>query len=117
MKIKKIIVEIKPLKETLKEFAETYSKLKKGHKIASKKSLSFSDVDTFRQFFSRKRMELLKLIKHASPGSIYKLAQLSDREYKNVHDDVTLLQKLGLVTKNADNIKVEFDKLLVEVEV
>src|SRR3989338_3649711 len=115
MKIKKIVVEIKPLKETLKEFAEIYGKLKKGHKIASKRALAFSDVDTFRQFFSQKRMELLKLIKHESPGSIYKLAQLSDREYKNVHDDVALLEKLGLVTKKEHNLKVEFDKLLVEV--
>ncbi len=52
MKIKKIIVEIKPLKETLKEFAETYGRLKKGNKLVPKKSLAFSDINTFRKFFS-----------------------------------------------------------------
>ena len=117
MKIKKVVVEIKPLKEALKEFAEAFGEVKKEKKAISKRSIGFSDVDSFRVFFSKKRMELLSAIKHKKPKSVYQLAKILDREYKNVYDDVKLLEELGLITKENHSVEVEFNKLCVEVAV
>ncbi len=117
MKIKKIIVEIKPLKESLKEFAEVFGKVKKGEKVIATKGVGFSSVDSFRKFFSRRRMELLSVIKHKKPKSIYQLAKLLDRGYKNVYDDVELLEELGLIIKENHNMDVDFNKLCIEVAV
>src|SRR3989338_7683951 len=98
MKIKKVIVEIRPLKESLKEFAEVFGKLRDREKVISKNGVGFSDVNSFRRFFSEKRMELLSIIKHKKPKSIYALAKIAKREYKNVHNDVKLFEELGLIT-------------------
>ena len=117
MKIKKVVVEIRPLKDTLKEFAETYGILKKGKDVNPKHGLGFSDVDMFRKFFSRKRLELLSTIKHEKPKSIYQLAQISHREYKNVYDDVKLFEELGLVVLDKQSVDVDFNKLFIEVSV
>lgn len=117
MKIKKVIIEIRPLKTTLKEFAEVFEKTKKNKKITPKYGVSFSNIDSFRKFFSKKRMELLSTIKHQKPKSIYQLAKLVNREYKNVYDDVGLLEELGLITKENHSVEVEFNKLSVEVAV
>ena len=117
MKIKKVIVEIKPLKEKLNEFAKVFEKVKKEEKIMPKRSVGFSDINSFRSFFSKKRMELLHAIKHKKPKSIYQLAKLLNREYKNVYDDVILLEELGLITKENHNVDVDFNKLCVEVAV
>lgn len=117
MKIKKVIIEIKPLDESLKEFAEVFGKIKRGENVSKKKSVGFSDVETFRKFFSVKRMELLKVIKHEKPKSIYQLAKLTNREYKNVYDDVELLERLGLITKENHHVGVDFSKLSIEIAV
>ena len=117
MKVKKVMIEIRPLKESLKEFAEVFEKVKKDEKVVLKRGVSYSDVDSFRKFFSRRRMELLKVIKHEKPKSIYKLAKLVDREYKNVYDDVELLEELGLVVREDNHVDVGFSKLSIEVAV
>ena len=117
MKIKKVIIEIKPLKETLKEAAEVFRKEKNGEKVIPTTGISFSDVDTFRKFFSKKRMELLSVIKHKQPKSIYQLAKFLNRGYKNVYDNVELLEELGLITRENNGVDVGFNKLCVEVAV
>tara|TARA_Y100000310_G_scaffold244620_1_gene249422 strand:+ start:82 stop:438 length:357 start_codon:yes stop_codon:yes gene_type:complete len=118
MKVKKVIVEIRPLKESLREFAEVFGKVKRGEKVVPKQKVSFNDIEGFRKFFSEKRMELLKVIKHRKPKSIYQLAKFVDRGYKNVYDDVELLEGLGLVTREKDNsVEVDFNKLQIDVPV
>lgn len=117
MKIKKVIVEIRPLKESLKEFAEVFGKVKEGKDAVSKHGVGFSDVNSFRSFFSEKRLELLSIIKHKKPRSIYELAKITKREYKNVYEDVELLEGLGLITRENNHVDVEFNKLQIELAV
>ena len=117
MKVKKIIIEIKSVKDALKEFAEVFEKVKKEERVIQKKGVGFSDVNSFRRFFSERRMELLKVIKHKNPKSIYQLAKLTKREYKNVYEDVEILEELGLITRDNHKVGVEFNKLSVEIAV
>lgn len=117
MKIKKVIVEIKPLKESLKDFAEVFGKVKRGEKVIQRRGISFSNVDSFRKFFSRRRMELISVIRHRKPRSIYQLAKMLNREYKNVYDDVNLLEELGLISKENHNVEVDFNKLSIEISI
>ena len=63
MKIKKVIIEIKPLNKSLGEFAEAFGKVRRNENIKTKYSIGFTNIDSFRKFFSQKRMELLSIIK------------------------------------------------------
>ena len=117
MKVQNVIVEIKPTKEALKEFAEVFGKVKRGEAVKPKRSIGFSNVEGFRKFFSERRMQLLSVIKHHKPRSIYHLAQLTKRQYKNVYDDVKLLEDLGLVNQEKQRLSVDFTKLNVELKV
>ena len=104
MKVKNIKVEIKPLKEVLKETAEVMEKVKKG-KSLNKKGLSFGSVKSFREFFTPKRIELLRVIKHKQPKSVYELAKLTKREIKSVVVDLDVLVKCGLLDTKKVPIK------------
>ncbi|MAG08164.1 hypothetical protein CMO89_01720 [Candidatus Woesearchaeota archaeon] len=123
MKIKNIIVEIKPLKDVLKEAAGVMEEIKKGRPVKPKEGLSFGSVESFREFFTPRRIELLKVIKHKQPGSIYKLAKLTNRDFKSVAVDINILEKYGLIdTKKVSvnggyKIKPVFDcdKLRVDI--
>ena len=123
MNIKNIRVEIKSLKEVLGDAAKVMSKIKKGETIKPKRGLSFGSVESFRQFFTPKRLELLRVIKHRRPQSIYELAKLIKRDIKSVVVDIKILENYDLidikkiVVKNGYKVKpiFDYDKLNVEI--
>ncbi|MBI5003176.1 hypothetical protein HZC31_07355 [Candidatus Woesearchaeota archaeon] len=117
-------ITIKSRQEVLNEFAETYEKLRKGENVKKREELSFNSIETLRSFLTEKRMELLKIIKHKNPNSIYELAQLAKRDLKSVNTDVKVLSNLGLlfleeINEGRKKMKpiVEFDTLNVEIVV
>ena len=125
MKVKNITVEIKPLKDVLKETAEVMGQIKKGKPIKPKKGLSFSSVESFREFFTPKRIELLQIIKHKQPKSVYELGKLANREIKSVVMDIRILEKYGLIDTKKIQVKsrtgykimpvFDYDKLIVDI--
>lgn len=123
MKVKNIAVEIKPLQDVLKEAAKVMGDLRKGKYVKPKKGLSFGSVETFREFFTPKRIELLQVIKHKQPKSIYELAKLTNREIKSVVMDIKILEKYGLMDTKKIAVKggykvrpiFDYDKLTVNI--
>jgi predicted transcriptional regulator len=123
MKIKNINVEIKQLNEVLKDAAKVMNKIKKGESIKPKKGLSFGSVESFREFFTPKRLELLQIVKHKQPKSIYELAKLTKREIKSVVTDIKILEKYGLIDTRKVLVKggykvrpiFDYDKISVDI--
>ena len=125
MKIRNITVEIKPLKDVLEEAAIVMGKIKKGEQVKPKKGLSFGSVESFREFFTPRRIELLQMIEHKQPRSIYELAKFTNREIKSVVIDLKILEKYGVIdtkkvpVKGKTGYKVmplfEYDKLTVDI--
>ena len=64
--------------------------------------LSFADLPLLVKNLTPARWELLQQLKKAGPLTIFALAKLLERDYKNVHTDVALLVRLGLVGKAQD---------------
>ena len=123
MKIKDIKVEIKPLSEVLGDAAKVMSKIKKSEQFGPRKGLSFGSVESFRQFFTPKRIELLQVVKHKQPKSIYELAKLTHREFKSVVVDIKILERYGLIDTKKVPVKggykvrpsFDYDKLSVDI--
>ena len=123
MKIKNVKVEIKPLNDVLKDAAEIMGKIKQGKIVRPKKGLSFGSVESFREFFTPRRLELLRVIKHKHPGSIYELAKLTNRDFKSVVTDIKILEKYSLIDIKKVSIKggykvrpiFDYDKLIVDI--
>jgi len=125
MNIKNITVEVKPLKNVLDEAAKTMQRIRQKKAVKPKKGLSFGSVESFREFFTPKRIELLQVIKHKQPNSIYELAKLTKREIKSITTDLKILEKCGLIdakkipVKGKTGYKVmpifEYDKLTVDI--
>jgi len=125
MRIKQLTVGIKSVEKSLKEFAHVVKRAQAGKIVhEAKEEVNFVSLEAFNSFFTPKRMELLKLIHHKHPGSIYELAKIADRDLKNVQDDVALLARVGLVEleqKHEGRGKtvphVDYDKLRFEIAV
>ena len=64
--------------------------------------LSFADLPVLTKSLTPARWDLLKRLKTAGPLTIFALAKLLERDYKNVHTDVSRLLELKLLEKAQD---------------
>src|SRR3990167_11366087 len=97
MKVKKVKIGIKSLKEVLEDFAETAEAIERGEKVKRRRGYYFENLAAFRRALTEKRLEVLHVIKREKPSSVYALAKLLKRDVKNVTQDLEYLKQIGLV--------------------
>ncbi len=90
-------IRIKTTEKALKDFVRTFEALQTGKRVAKRKGVFFTSVEAARNLLTPERIKLLTLIHERKPDSIYQLAKMCDRDQKNVHADVTLLEKYGIL--------------------
>ena len=79
--------------------------------------LSIQDLPLLLRTLSPARWSVLGRLKAEGPMSIYELAKRLERDYKNVHTDVTRLAELGLIERRADGgVAVAWDVIRAELE-
>jgi predicted transcriptional regulator len=64
--------------------------------------LTFADLPLLMKNLTPARWALLKRLSKAGPTTVYALAKLLARDYKNVHTDVSRLLELNLIAKAPD---------------
>ena len=78
--------------------------------------LSFEGLPSLLRTLSVARWELLRKLSAEGPLSIYELAKRLDRDYKNVHTDVTQLAALRLIARQEDGkVTVPWELLRAEL--
>lgn len=121
MKIKKIFVGVRPLDDVLKEAGETFGNLTKGKAVKQKRAIYFASLKEMRRVLTERRLEILKTIKDQKPSSVYALAKMVDRDLKNVLQDISYLQELGIVSITETGVKkvphFDYDRISIEVAV
>jgi predicted transcriptional regulator len=77
--------------------------------------LSLGDLPLLLRTLTPARWQLLDRLREDGPFSIYELAKRLQRDYKNVHTDVSRLTDLGLIEKQPDGrIGVPWDVVRAE---
>jgi len=124
MKVKKIDIGIKGLKESLKDFADTWKALERGNNIKKQEGIYFDSIDAMKAVLTNHRLLILKTIREYKPKSIYELAKILRRDLKNVMQDLRLLSEVGLVIfKETETDKrrimpeVNYATILLEIQV
>ena len=121
MKIKRIFVGVKPLDDALKEAGEAFEDLSKGMAVKQKHAIYFASLKEMRRVLTEKRLEILKTIRDRRPASLYALAKMLDRDLKNVLQDLSYLQELGIVAITDAGVKkvphFDYDRISIEVAV
>ena len=78
--------------------------------------LSFADLPLLVKTLTPARWELLERLRKEGPLSIFALAKLLKRDYKNVHTDVARLVELHLMEKTAASlVAVAWDAVRAEL--
>lgn len=98
MRVKRVRLGIKSLKEGLQDFVKTCKAIERGEKVKKEVGVYFEDAEAFKKALTPKRLELLRLIKKHQPKTLHQLSRLANRDLKNITQDVELLKSLGLVS-------------------
>ena len=105
MKPKKAKLVLQSVEDIKKEWV---SALKgKTKSSAGENVIVVTGLETIAKIFSKPRMEILQAIIAKKPKSIYELAKILDRDFKNVYSDVQFLNDVGLIElkETGDNRK------------
>src|SRR4030067_2820279 len=97
MKVKRVKIGIKSLKDVLSNAKGVMKKLERGEKVKRESGVYFENLEAFRRALTERRLEMLHVIKEKHPSSVYELAKMLDRDIKNVNVDLEYLREIGLV--------------------
>jgi predicted transcriptional regulator len=95
MKLKKAKIIIKNITEVKKEWALALRG--KVRTLQKKDEIIFTSLEAAAKVFTKGRMEILQTIMKENPRSIYDLANILGKDFKNVYIDVNYLRDVGLI--------------------
>lgn len=108
-------LRVGPPRDALDRFEAAWNRLAEGGRLAPLRVLTLRDLPLLIATLSPARWVLLQRLKGEGPTSIYGLAKRLDRDYKNVHTDVTQLLRLGLIERQGDGVAVSWDLVRAEL--
>jgi predicted transcriptional regulator len=113
---RRLEIRLGPAGDALDRFEAAWHRVQEGRALRPLEILSFPDLPTMLKTLSPARWALLQKLREEAL-TIYELAKRLERDYKNVHTDVTQLARLGLIERQADGrVAVAWDLLRAELK-
>lgn len=110
----KVQVSVGSLDDMGKRFAGAWNRAAAG-KPVSETHVTFLDVQTMLDTLSPRRLDLLRHVRQHGAGNVRELSQALQRDYKNVHQDVVLLEGAGLLQRDGRKLVAPWDELQANV--
>jgi predicted transcriptional regulator len=112
----KLHIEVQPAPEALARFGSALQAAIVGRKTRPYSGIGFENMAQFGEVFTPKRWELIETLKTSGPMTIYALAKLLNRHYRNVHKDVGILSEWIVIAKDkSGKIYVPWDEIDVRM--
>ena len=109
-------IRVGPPADALDRFEAAWNRVAEGRKVLPLRILSLQDLPQLLKTITPARWVILEDLKKTGPCSIYELARRLQRNYKNVHTDVTALLNLNLVQKTGKSeVSVVWDAVRAEL--
>lgn len=99
-----------------KRFIDAWHRMERGEAV-NEKHVSFADWETMVKVLSPKRLALLRHVHQHPAKNIRVLAQSVGRDYRRVHDDVAALEAAGLLERNKDGGRADYNAFDVQMRV
>ena len=103
-----VTLEIRPLTETLQDFADTWKSGK-----PSGPRISFESPELLWQVLTAKRWQILKIMAGAGSLAMREVARRVERDVKAVHGDIHALLDAGILRKDESGVIFPYDAIHV----
>ncbi len=115
---KTLDVGVKDARAIGREFVAAWKRAAKGRAVRTPaEGVYFADFATMMKFLTPRRLELVQTLRVAGPTTVRALAQKLKRDYKNVHGDVQILKRIGLIEAEAARVHVPWDVIRLHTEI
>jgi predicted transcriptional regulator len=94
-------------------FLDGWNRVARGEDV-NEKHVSFATWETFVGVMTPKRLQLLRHVHREPARNIRVLAKALGRDYRRVHEDVEALVAAGLLERDADGLRAEYDAFRAE---
>jgi predicted transcriptional regulator len=106
-------LRVADVRDALDRFEAAWNRRTEGRR--SLHILSVEDLPLLLKTLTPARWDLLERLREIGPLSIYELSKRLERDYKNVHTDVTRLVEIGLIERDAQaRVSVPWDVVRAE---
>jgi predicted transcriptional regulator len=113
---RKLEIRLGAAGDALDRFEAAWHRVQEGRAMRPLEILSFENLPALLRTLSPARWALIERLRAEGPLSIYELAKRLQRDYKNVHTDVTQLAQIGLIERRDDaRVAVSWDLLRAEL--
>jgi len=92
-----LLVTVGGGEELYEEGLEAIRQLERGEPVGSPTTVTFADEKQLGEVFDERAYTLLRVIREDHPDSIRETARLVGRDVKNVHEELTRLEALGII--------------------
>ena len=110
----RVQVNVGSLADMGKRFAGAWNRATSGEQV-QETHVTFLDVQTMLDTLSPRRLELLRHVRQHGAANVRELAQTLGRDYKNVHQDVAVLESAGLLVRDGRKLAAPWDELHANV--
>ena len=112
-------VRVGRTEQTRQEAREKIAALERGEDVEDMPVLNLPNYAELARLMREKNLELLRVLAQHDPASIREVAELVDRDYKEVHRNLNELKTLGVVefedVGRSKQPVVHFDELEIDV--
>lgn len=93
-----------------RDVTEAWHRAERGD-LTERHRLSFSSWEQMAATLTPARLALLRHLRRNPAPSVAALARALGRDYKRVHEDVEALVTAGLVERDKDGVRTEYDEI------
>jgi predicted transcriptional regulator len=110
-------IGIKSKREFFGELERDWMAIDKGKKAPEPiHRVFFESAEVLSRVITRQRHNLLKVLHADGPLTVRTLAALLKRDYKNVYEDVKILEESGLIVRDSKkHVLAPYEKLTIEL--
>ena len=113
-KTNKVQIHVDGLASMGKRFEGAWNRDVAGKKF-DESHITFLNVQTMLETLSPRRLDLLKFVRQHGADSVKSLALALQRDYENVHHDVSVLESAGLLIRDGRKLSAPWDELSASV--
>jgi predicted transcriptional regulator len=110
-------IGIKSTDDFFKDVERKWTAIDRGEPVPGPVTrIYFESAEALARVLTRQRQALLQALHAQGALSVRGLAALLQRDYKNVHQDVRILEESGLIERdNKNHIMAPYEKLTIEL--
>jgi predicted transcriptional regulator len=114
---KNIKIEVKGEKGSAGEFINAWHRAERGESPEEPVNrIYFQNLETLLRTLTPRRLELLKTLHDRDSISVRALAMALKRDYKNVYQDMKVLENIGLVVRTGNGLSVPWERIVAEIK-